>query len=91
MVTLVTDFRVRDYDAWKPVFDEQEPLRRSHGGIEHRVYRDVHDRSHVVVHNDFPSAEDARSFLEDLSLKQAMERGGVEASPAAMFLERAGD
>jgi len=87
MVTLVVHHKVRDYDAWKPVFDEHEPVRRSHGETEHRVYRDIHDRNRVVVHNDFPSEEAAKGFLEDPSLKEAMGRAGVEGEPGIGFLE----
>ena len=88
MVTLVVHHRVRDYDAWKLVFDEHEPVRRSHGEIEHRVYRDLHDRNRVIVHNDFPSEDAARGFTEDPSLKEAMERAGVEGEPGISFVER---
>jgi quinol monooxygenase YgiN len=87
MVTLVVHHRVRDYEAWKPVFDEHEPVRRSHGEIEHRVYRDMHDPNRVVIHNDFPSEDAARAFLEDPSLKQAMEHAGVEGEPGISFIE----
>ena len=31
MITLVVHHRVRDYDVWKPVFDEHEGVRVSHG------------------------------------------------------------
>ena len=89
MVTLVVHHRVRDYEAWKAVFDEHETSRRSHGEIEHRVYRDLHDRNRVVVHNDFPSEEAARSFLDDPSLREAMARAGVEGEPGMSFIERA--
>jgi quinol monooxygenase YgiN len=89
MVTLVVHHRVRDYDSWKVVFDEHEPTRRSHGEIEHRIYRDVHDPNRVVVHNDFPSEEAARGFLDDPSLAEAMERAGVEGDPGMSFMERA--
>jgi quinol monooxygenase YgiN len=89
MVTLVVHHRVRDYDSWKTVFDEHETVRRSHGEIEHRVYRDIHDPNRVVVHNDFSSEEAARSLLEDPSLKESMERAGVEGEPGMSFLERA--
>ena len=64
MVTLVVHHRVRDFDAWKPVFDEHEDVRRSHGEIEHRVYRDIHNPNRVIVHNDFPSETEARAFME---------------------------
>lgn len=88
MITLVVHHRVRDYDAWKAVFDEHEPVRRSHGEIEHRVYRDLHDRNRVVIHNDFPTEDAARAFLEDPSLREAMERAGVEGEPGMSFIER---
>lgn len=89
MVTLVVHHRVRDYDAWKLVFDEHEGVRRSHGEIEHRVYRDIHDLNRVVVHNDFPSEEAARAFTEDPSLRAAMERAGVEGEPGISFIDLA--
>jgi heme-degrading monooxygenase HmoA len=89
MVTLVVHHKVRDYNAWKPVFDEHESVRRSHGEVEHRIYRDIQDPNRVVVHNDFPSEEAARAFLEDPSLEDAMGRGGVEGEPGVAFIERA--
>jgi quinol monooxygenase YgiN len=87
MVTLVVHHKVRDYDAWKGVFDEHETVRRAHGETEHRVYRDIHDPNRVVVHNDFPSEEAAKGFREDPSLKEAMERAGVEGDPGVSFME----
>ncbi len=89
MVTLVVHHIVRDYDAWKEVFDEHERVRRGHGETEHRVYRDIHNPNRVVVHNDFPSEEAARSFMEDPSLQEAMARAGVEGEPGISFMERA--
>lgn len=87
MVTLVVHHRVRDYDAWKPVFDEHESVRRDHGQVEHRVYRMTTDPNVVAVHNDFPSVEAARGFLADPSLAEAMARAGVEGEPGSGFLE----
>jgi quinol monooxygenase YgiN len=89
MVTLVVHHRVRDYDAWKLVFDDHESVRRSHGEIEHRVYRDMHDPNRVIVHNDFPSEGAAQGFMDDPSLREAMERAGVEGEPGISFIERA--
>jgi quinol monooxygenase YgiN len=86
-VILVVHHRVADFDAWKQVFDEHEAVRRSHGEFEHRVYRDIHDPNRVIVHNDFPSEEAARSFMEDPSLKDAMERAGVEGEPGMSLIE----
>jgi quinol monooxygenase YgiN len=87
MVTLVVHHRVRDYDAWKLVFEEHETVRRGHGEVEHRVYRDIHDPNRVVVHNDFTSEEAARGFLDDPSLEETMRRAGVEGEPGIGFIE----
>jgi quinol monooxygenase YgiN len=87
MVTLVVHHRVRDYATWKPVFDEHESVRRSHGEAEHRIYRMRNDPNSVAIHNDFPSVEAARGFIADPSLRDAMERGGVEGEPGSGFLE----
>ncbi len=81
MVTLVVHHWVRDFAVWKPVFDEHEAVRRSHGEIEHRIYQTLGDPASVVIHNDFPSEEAARAFADDPSLPEAMERGGVDGQP----------
>jgi len=88
MVTLVVHHFVEDFDTWKPVFDEHEAVRRSHGEIEHRIYQDIHNRNRVVVHNDFPSEDAARGFMTDPSLPEAMERGGVTGDPGIGVCER---
>jgi len=80
-VTFVVHHPVRDYDAWKPVFDDHEPVRRQHGAIEHRIWRIVQDPNYLAIHLDFPSEADGDAFVADPSLKQAMERAGVTADP----------
>jgi len=79
--TLVVHHPVADYDAWKPVFDAHEDVRRAHGALEHRIFRVPGDERSVVVHLDFPAESDADAFLADPSLREAMERGGVEGQP----------
>jgi len=88
MVTLVVFHHVRDYDAWKRVFDEHEAVRRSHGAFEHRVYRGVDDPNRVIVHNDFPSEDAARAFMADPSLPAVMERAGVTDEPWLGLVEQ---
>ena len=88
MVTLVVHHWVKDFATWKPVFDEHEDVRRSHGELEHRIYQDIHNPNRIVIHNDFPSEEAARAFMTDPSLPAAMERGGVEGEPGIGLSER---
>ena len=87
MLTVVVFHDVRDFDTWKPVFDEHEAVRRGHGEVEHRVYQDIHNRNRVIVHNDFPNEQAARSLMADRSLPAAMERAGVEGEPWVGLIE----
>lgn len=81
MVTVIVFHRVADYEAWKAVFDEHEGVRRSHGQVEHRVYRGLDEPNRVVVHNDLPSVDAAEAFRADPSLPEAMARAGVLGEP----------
>ena len=66
MTTLHIENTVRDYDAWRAVFDKFEQFRREHGVRRYRVGRQVHDPSQVIVDLDFDSVGDANAFRGEL-------------------------
>jgi len=78
---IIVQHTVRDYDAWKSVFDEHQAVRTRHGATGHELYRSLQDPNEVTVVNQFPSREQAEAFAADPSLKDAMERGGVISEP----------
>jgi hypothetical protein len=82
MTILVVHHRVRNFDAWKPVFDEHEDVRRRHGAARHWVYTAPGDGNDVVVALEFPSTDAAQGFMSDPSLREAMARAGVEGEPS---------
>ena len=86
---LVVQHTVRDYDAWKSVFDEHESTRAKHGATGHTIYRDADDPNAVTIFNRFATREGAEAFSRDPSLKEAMERGGVTSEPRIMWVEEA--
>jgi len=43
MPTLVTQHRVKNYDAWRPHFDRHESKRAEYGITNPRVYRNASD------------------------------------------------
>ena len=88
MILMVTH-KVRDFDAWKRVFEEHESVRARHGAKGHTLYRRKDDPNLVAVANEFPNAEGAAAFLEDPSLKEAMERAGVEGMPTITMWDEA--
>jgi hypothetical protein len=79
--TLAIRHHVRDYSAWRKVYDEAEPLRAQHGCTAQRVLRLPDDGNELFVTHDFPTDAQAVSFAHDPGLREAMDRAGVEGAP----------
>ena len=86
---LIVQHTVRDYEAWKPVFDEHESVRAMYGCQGHTIYRDADKPNDVSILMDYESRERADEFMRDPSLAEAMQRGGVISAPRATWLEEA--
>jgi len=84
---VIVQHKVRDYDAWKAVFDEHGEVRKRYGATGHRIYRHLDDPNEVTVLNQFPSREKAEAFVRDPSLREAMQRGGVLGEPRITWAE----
>jgi hypothetical protein len=89
-VTVVITHEVKDYAAWRKIYDADE-LNRSKGGFKVMgVYRDVKSPNWVSVVGEFPSAAAAETFVTNPKLKEIMERGGVLGKPEIKFLTKTG-
>jgi heme-degrading monooxygenase HmoA len=86
---VIVQHTVRDYDAWKPVFDEHESIRTKYGAKGHAIYRSLDHPNDVTVVNRFESRQRAEEFARDPSLAEAMQRGGVIGEPRVTFAEEA--
>ena len=83
---LIMRERVRDYDTWKSVFDDGEPLRAKHGCSGHEIFRSDEDGNDLTVHLRFPSREAGDSLRTDPELAAIMKRAGVETPPVATWV-----
>lgn len=81
-VLAVISHPVKDYAAWRAVYDSAEPIRQKAGVTGAEVFRDPKDSNMIVVIHRFPSLEAAQAFLGDPGLKDAMMKAGVTAAPA---------
>jgi hypothetical protein len=89
MAVAVVLHRVRDYKAWRQVYDQVEDLQRTGKVVEEHVYRAKDDPDNVLVFHRFPTMADAESFLADPLLRDAMQRAGVVGAPRIEFYEEA--
>ena len=85
MVRWFVHHRVRDYAAWREVYDTFADVQRAGGVRAEAVYQSVDDPNDVTVTHDFDDVETARAFFSSPDLKDAMMRAGVEGEPT-LFL-----
>jgi hypothetical protein len=91
MFTLQISYPVRDYEAWKKVFDTDPAGRAASGARSIRVFRDTEDQNSVAVLLDFDTKDVATVFLERLR-SQVWDKPEVvgqlmSAAPTARILE----
>jgi hypothetical protein len=55
---IITRIQVGDYDAWRPMFDQDRPQAREKAKVQ-RVFRSVDDPHQVFIFLEFASLDDA--------------------------------
>lgn len=76
---------VKDYDAWKRVFDGAATMRHDAGEQVYHVLRDAGDPNRVVHFSRWASIAQARAFFESPELVEIRRQAGVEA-PEFVYL-----
>ena len=70
---IITRIHVGDYDAWRPMFDQDRPRAREKATVQ-RVFRGVDDPNHVFILLEFALAEDAQEAKERLVRSGVLDR-----------------
>jgi hypothetical protein len=70
---IITRIHVGDYDAWRPMFDQDRPRAREKATVQ-RVFRGVDDPNHVFIVLEFASLDDARQAKERLVQSGVLDR-----------------
>ena len=91
MATLIVKHRVANFEAWKLVFDEMQPIRARHGWKSTRVLRDATEPNLVTIINHVASLDGAKAYGGSPELRAAMAKGGVLGPPEISFNEDAAD
>ena len=76
---IITRIQTGNYEAWRPMFDQDRPRAREHATVE-RVLRSVDDPNEVFVYLEFDSVDDAnearRRLLESGVLDRFKDKHG---------------
>ena len=89
MAYMLVRHSVKDYDAWKSIFDSVGDLRRRNGERQYAVYRQDDSANSLVALFKWDNLDNARKYAASPELKAAMERAGVTGKPEILFLEEA--
>ena len=80
---IMTRIQRGDYDAWRPLFDQDRPQAREKATAE-RVLRNVDDPNDVVIYLEFASAEDADESRNRLLSSGVLDRFADEHGPTVL-------
>ena len=88
MATMFIRHTVSDYKAWRKVYDEVAPVRKTGGVTAQAVYQSADNPNEITVTHDFGSVEAAQAFVKSDELKKAMQRAGVVGAPTIWFTNK---
>ncbi len=87
MSLAIIHHRVRDFAAWKSVFDEHKSVQVAAGMTNGRVFQGAENPNEVTILFDVADIARAKEFASSAELKTAMEGAGVVSAPSFHYLE----
>ncbi|MFH1279970.1 MAG: antibiotic biosynthesis monooxygenase [Candidatus Eisenbacteria bacterium] len=78
---------MKNYAAWKTVFDGFIETRRKGGEKSWQILHPEGEPDNLTLLFQWDSLDHARSFMKNPDLKAAMEKGGVAETPEIIFLK----
>ena len=89
MSTIVVRHTVKDFDAWKPYYDEHGAARESYGIKDDGVYRGASDSRNVVLVFQVDDYDRAHEFFDSDDLRETMQKAGVVTAPTVWAVDEA--
>lgn len=87
MPYLLIRHKVKNYDKWKPVFDEHGAARRLNGSKGGHLFRNADNPDETIILLEWDSLDKARKFAQSEDLRKTMQRAGVSDKPDVYFLD----
>ena len=85
MSTMLVRHQVKDFEAWKTIYDEHGSVRRRYGLSEGGLYRDDGDPNMITAVLKADDLGRAREFAASPDLKETMGRAGVISQPEIWY------
>jgi len=89
MASILIQQQVKDFSAWKKVYDSKKDFRASNGALSSQVFHDAVDPNKVTVVLKWDSLAKAQKYAASPELKANQELAGLQGVPSVSFLEEA--
>jgi hypothetical protein len=86
MAIMITHHRVKDYAAWRPIYDGDAARRRSAGIRDWRVAHSPSDPNDIYMIWEVEDPSAVQRMVNDPGLKEQMEKAGVISPPEAFLV-----
>lgn len=84
---VIVRHKVRDFDAWKPIFVGDAKRQRDAGFTRWHLTRNSHDNNELVIIFECDDLDKAKPMFSDPALAELMKSAGVVDQPTVFFLE----
>ena len=78
---------VKDYEAWKKIFDDAASIRKEAGEQSYQVLKYENNSNKIVHFSKWISIANAKAFFESPKLVEIRNQAGVKA-PEFIYLEQ---
>lgn len=86
MSKMLVHHTVKDFNAWKTVYDSMVGTRKENGELSEQIFHEENNPNSLTILFDWNSIENAKKFSQSPELKAAMEKAGVMGPPDIHFL-----
>ena len=87
MVYVMNRIRIKDFEAWKKVFDHGSEFRKAGGSLGGQALRNAQDLNEIFVILKWDTLENAKKFGQSEEFRKLLQEAGVMGKPEAFFLE----
>jgi quinol monooxygenase YgiN len=78
--------RVRDYNAWKEVYEQTSEIKRPLGWKRYQLFMVEGDRNDILLMEEFATAEGVHEYINSADMRAAMDRAGVIGAAEILIL-----
>ncbi len=82
---MIVTFSIKDYDAWRPVFDGAGPARAKAGVGKAQIFRNADSANDLLVVFDVASQTSGRAWMSSSQVRADWQKGGVIGTPRYRF------